>query len=367
MRLVVCVLLAGLLTTSLGWEGGGRNWAWTHRAESAGLYPVDTATLEEEMRWLEASQTRQGALAQNPEQRDVVPYFANLAAMALVQSNPELVRHYLDWYLQRLNRPDRFGLSGTIYDYGLGEGGRETPTFNYDSADSYAATFLSLAASYVRAVGDLQWAKQQQDKLQDVAEVVVRLQDSDGLVWAKPGTGIKLLMDNSEDYRGLTDWSWLLDQMGRPRVAAIYRERAEWIRRGIEKQLWNPWRGSYDWSLGGTRVPSLRPRWYPDTVAQLYPIVFGVIDPKSDRAQLLYAKVMAGFPRWAEGDTGDPFPWAITAYAAVLVGDAGSAQVYLKHSAALWPPATQRGPWYAAESGYLIRTVQLLGQIATKS
>ncbi|MCL5676402.1 MAG: hypothetical protein M1602_00705 [Firmicutes bacterium] len=365
-RLFAVTLIVGIFATSLGWGGGRGSWSWAHKAEGAPLYPVDAAALEEELRWLEASQTGQGALAQNPEQKDVVPYFANLAAMALVRANPGLAQRYMDWYLARLNRPDRFGRYGTIYDYRIEPDGREVPTYDYDSADSYAATLLSLASWYVRATGDIRWAQQHHDQLQDVAEVIVRLQDGDGLVWAKPGLGVKLLMDNSENYRGLVDWSWLLNQMGHGGEAATYRRRADWIWQGIETQLWNPWRGMYEWGLGGVHLPSLGPRWYPDSVSQLYPIVYGVIDPQSDRARLLYAKVMASFPRWAEGDTGDPFPWAIAAYAAVLVGDTNSAQVYLNHSAQHWPPKAQRGPWYAAESGYLIRTVELMDQIAVK-
>jgi len=364
-RLAAFILILGLLTTSLGWGGGRGNWSWS-RTKSAPLYPVDAAALEQELQWLEASQTDQGALAQNPRQTDVVPYFANLAAMALVRDNPNLVRRYMEWYLGHLNHPDRFGFYGTIYDYHLRSDGREVPSLDYDSADSYAATLLSLAAWYVRSTSDLDWARRHKAQLTEVAEVITRLQDGDGLVWAKPGLGVKLLMDNSENYRGLTDWAWLLERLGDGEASAAYGRRAAWVRQAIERQLWSPWRGLYEWTLGGVHVPALGPRWYPETVSQIYPIVFGVIDPRSDRAQLLYAKVMAAFPRWAEGDTGDPFPWAIAAYAAVLVGDINSARVFLAHSAQHWPPAEERGPWYAAESGYLIRTVQLLDQLAVR-
>lgn len=352
-----------MVATSVNWGGGPGSWAWSRGAEGAGRYPVDVAALEQEMAWLKASQTDQGALAQNPSQLDVVPYFASLAGMALVGQDPPLVLRYLNWYLDRLNRPDRYGLTGTIYDYRLGSDGSETPSGDYDSADSYAATFLSLAASYVRVTDNTGWALQRLDDLQSVAEVIVRLQDGDGLVWAKPGLGVKYLMDNSENYRGLSDWAWLLNRLGRANVAAVYQQRANRIRAGIENQLWNPWRGEYEWALGGLQSPALESRWYPDTVSQLYPIVYGVIDPRSERARLLYAHVMQDFPRWAEGDTGDPFPWAVTAYAAVLVGDTNSAQVFLNNSARKWPPAAERGPWYAAESGYLIRTVQLMQQV----
>ncbi|MGE5590306.1 MAG: hypothetical protein ACM3ZA_06780 [Bacillota bacterium] len=364
MRFVTSLLVLGLLTTSLGWGGGRGNWSWS-LGKHASPYPVDTAALERELQWLEATQTDEGALAQNPQHTDVVPYFANLAAMALVRHNPDLVRRYMEWYLEHLNHPDRFGVYGTIYDYRLGPDGSEAPSLNYDSADSYAATLLSLASWYVRSTGDVEWGLRHKGQLQEVAEVIVRLQDGDGLVWAKPGLGVKFLMDNSENYRGLADWAWLLGQMGDGAGAALYGRRAEWVRQGMERQLWNPWRGMYEWSLGGVHVPPMGPRWYPDAVSQLYPIVYGVIDPRSDRAQLLYAKVMAAFPRWAEGDTGDPFPWAIAAYAAVLVGDSNSARVFLSHSARNWPPEGERGPWYAAESGYLIRTVELLDQLAS--
>lgn len=76
----------------------------------------------------------------------MVPYFGNLAARALLPEYPAAVRCYMEWYLAKLNRADHWSLAGTICDYELRDGRLEA-TGRYDSADSYAATFLSLAAA----------------------------------------------------------------------------------------------------------------------------------------------------------------------------------------------------------------------------
>ena len=118
-----------------------------------------------------------------------------------------------DRYLSQLNRPDRWGLSGTIYDYeverhGFAAGSEATEivmiaTRNYDSADSYAATFLTLVSEYYYKTQDSELVTANLDDINLVAQVIVSLQDKDGLVFVKPGSRTKYLMDNAENYRGL--------------------------------------------------------------------------------------------------------------------------------------------------------------------
>ena len=350
--------VVGLLALALAFT-----WpvSWYSRSPASGepAYPVDRGMIEAEYGWLASSQRPDGALAQTPQKNAVVPYFANLSAMVLVAENPGLVREYLTWYLAHLNRPDQWGLDGTIYDYTY-YGGIEESTKTYDSADSYAATFLSLVAAYCRTTGDLNFAKDNREKLQMVADVIVGLQDADGLVWASPDGKTKYLMDNAENYRGLSDWADLLAALGDQNSARLYARRAANIKLGIALRLWSPWKKQYAWSLdsSGNRAWVRGGVWYPDAVSQLYPLLFGVVPVDGSEARTVWRRFTEAFPRWYELEREDPFPWAIVAYAAARLGEKDSARAYIEQIR----KRKDSAPWFGAESAFFIMTMEELGK-----
>lgn len=319
------------------------------------------ALLESEVTWLKSTQLPEGAIAQTPGHQLVIPYFANFAAGVLLTYAPGRVRDYLVWYLSNLNLPDRWGLYGTIYDFKMTAQGL-VPTMDYDSADAYAATFLSLVSRYVAVTGDEEFAREHLPALGKVASVITELQDGDGLVWAKPRHRVKYLMDNAENYRGLRDWQGLLQRLGLPEAAeqaGIYAER---VRQGLEQRLYDAASGQYFWSDGWLGRRRLRPgRWYPDHVGQLYPLLNGMVDPADPRARLAYDRLARAFPRWQEGELPDAFPWAMVAYAAALVGQRQDAHTFLTTVAARFARDGRPYPWYILESAYTIRTIKLLG------
>jgi len=63
--------------------------------------------------------------------------------------------------------------------------------YSYDSADSYAATLLSLAAAYYYSSGDANFIRGHIQEFTTVSEVITTLQDTDGLIWVKPDTKFK--------------------------------------------------------------------------------------------------------------------------------------------------------------------------------
>lgn len=74
-------------------------------------------------------------------------------------------------------------------------------------ADSYAATFISLASHYLVMTGDRDFIERNLDDLGLVASVLIALQDTDGLTFVSPGNNTKYLMDNCEVSSGLNDWA----------------------------------------------------------------------------------------------------------------------------------------------------------------
>jgi len=318
----------------------------------------------EQRKYLLSLQDASGAIAQTPDQQQVIPYFSNMAALAMLsfRDGRAAVRRYLEWYITHINERDRFGLKGTIYDY-VRQGDTWVPTEDYDSADSYAATFLSLVAAYGSASGDLSFAEHWRAELQVVAEVLLELQDKDGLMWAKPRYYVKFLMDNAENYRGLLDGADLMLRLGQADLAARYQAAAERVAAGIERRLWIPERQAYAWALYGrwwARQP--RERWYPDTVAQLFPIVFGVVPPDSERAETLYGYLNQKYPNWVAGEFDDRFPWAILALVAATMQDKERAVAYLDNvnQQVFTPSQGATYPWYAGESAFLLQAWRFL-------
>lgn len=281
-----------------------------------------------------------GAIKVKPDDDRIIPYFANLAAMALLPGHALEVREYLQWYLAHLNGPDRFGIDGSIYDFLVDDDGLEQPTSRYDSADSYAATFLTLLRSYVDATGDLDFARANLADIRRVASVIPRLQDSDGLVWALASRREKYLMDNAEDFRGLNDYAAVLDELGLGPEAAEPRAAAGRVRNGVETRLWDAKRGSYDWGiytlwLGGRRIAewdrkSSWRNWYPDTVAQVFPVITGLLAPSDPRAVSLYENLNAWHPGWVNQAKRDPNPWSVLGYAAATMGDKDRALAFAR-------------------------------------
>jgi hypothetical protein len=222
------------------------------------------------------------------------PYFLNLYGIALLRHgfNPGLVVDYLEWYFASLNYPDHHGLTGSIYDRDILPGGRESPLASYDSVDSYAATFLVLLRDYYVRTSDRARLERHRPRIADIAYLLVFLQDRDGLVRAVPDSDAKYLMDNCEVYAGLLAYADLAGRLGwdDPRR---FREAAGHVRRAVLEELFDPQRRVFAWAkAGGRPQPSHWETFYPDALAQLFPILHGLVEPDSDLAVRLWQQFM---------------------------------------------------------------------------
>lgn len=320
----------------------------------------DTLYLDSEKEWLLMSQLECGAIAQTPQKDLVVPYFANFAAKTMVDIDPGRTRAYISWYLDNMNMPDRGGLSGTIYDFVVKDG-ELVPTYKYDSADSYAATFLSLVAYYCHRTGDLEFITSNLTSIDLAAQVILELQDHDGLVRVMPGSRTKYLMDNSECYRGLLDWAGVLEDLGEEGQARVYTDAALRIAAGIRDVLYDPEKEVYAWCMSwyGKRYPKVG-KWYPDAVSQVDLIYCGVIQPSSEEAARIWERFNSQFPGWERGVTGDRFPWAKIALAAAMMDDAAKAERFLDWVREEYAETGRRYPWYVMESAGTLDAISLI-------
>ncbi|HEY0556895.1 MAG TPA: hypothetical protein VGG20_21740 [Thermoanaerobaculia bacterium] len=288
----------------------------------------------------------------------IVPYWSNLAALGLTRTPAYLpnVQAWMEWYLNHLNWPDKWGIYGTVYDYDVAANGTETSTGNADSTDSYAATFLSLARAYYQT-GDANaqaYVSTLDYQLDVIGGVIVQTQQSDGLTWAKPDYQIKYLMDNCEVYRGLSDLASLYQTaFNEPAKASYYSARAAAVLQGIESMLWNPSANSY-FPYAGAPAANWS-TWYPDATSQLFPVLFGVIDPAGSRAAGLYSQFNTAFPNWPTLGIPDSFPWVLVSDAAALMGDTGRVDTYIATIQDRYVSQGFPWPWYDAEAGWFIR------------
>jgi len=322
--------------------------------------------LQEEYRWLESCQLPSGAICMSPVDRRINPYFATQSAMALLTWNAEAVQRYISWYLGHLNEKDRFGLEGTVYDHYLSTTGERSER-DYDAADSYAATFLSLVARYVFATGDADLVLSHLSQLERVARVCAALQDEDGLTWAKADHRYKFLMDNCEVARGLADWAELLRTIGLWSQGDAWATVAASVEQAVERELWSEQRGEYAWAKTSYGQRWTRTRWYPDTVGQLYPVVYGLVDPLGPRAQALVDRVNSAYPLWPQLKTGDAYPWCLAAYAQALAGRREQAMAFADEVWETFLVGGRPWPWYNLEGSYFILTLLELAQVGASA
>jgi hypothetical protein len=300
-----------------------------------------------------ASSLPDGAILFTPER--INPYFSNLAAIGLTKTEnyyPQ-VKAWMQWYISHLNHSDKWGLRCTMYDYSV-SGTVETPLNDADSTDSYAASFLSLAWAFWQTEDDdaRAYIKTISRQLNCIGSVLVKTQQNNGLTWAKPDYQIQFLMDNAEVYKGLRDASHLFGALRNPAARDRYNAHAVEVSQGIETNLWDAANNDYLTYVGAPTTDWTR--WYPDSTAQLFPVLNDVISPSDPRAQELYETFNQKWPNWST-QFSDAFPWVAVSGAAALMGDTDRVNKYINLVQTNYVNTGFAYPWYCAEAGWFMR------------
>ncbi len=253
-------------TTSGGTTSGGSTSGTVAPSPSAtGPYQSNFSATSN---WMATQSLPDGALLYSTAR--INPYYSNLAAAGLVK-DPQRhvqVQQWMQWYINHLNWPDKWGIYGTMYDYNI-VNGQEVSDGDADSTDSYAATFLSLAWAYYQT-GDpagQTYVRGLAYQLDAIGGVLVQTQQPDGLTWAKPDYQIKYLMDNCEAYRGLRDLASLFQALGDTAKQAHYTAAADSMLQGIQGMWMNGKWAVYKAALMGDNA---RVDAYISTIQQKY-------------------------------------------------------------------------------------------------
>lgn len=220
----------------------------------------------------------------------IQPYITNILALDMLRKDTGLkdVREYIRWYIAHLNYPDKYKLTGTIYDYDIYPDGREFSRDTYDSVDGYAGTFLVLLYQYYLKTGDKSLIDANRQKIFDIAYLLLYLQDSDGLVRAMPNDDSKYLMDNAEAFAGLKAFNRLAELRNWGQNAD-YIEAQENIKTAILTKLFNERTATFYWGADSEKVyESSWDNFYPDALAQLFPLLYGVVDKNSGLSKYIW-------------------------------------------------------------------------------
>ncbi|GEL25630.1 hypothetical protein PSU4_45840 [Pseudonocardia sulfidoxydans NBRC 16205] len=358
------------------------------RAPSTSADPGYAAIVEDEAYWVSTAQLTctgdgAGAIAEarivGTGLVSVHPYEANIGARAMVAAGGRylpMVRHWIDWYLSKLNAPDTSGVDGTVYDYDYDPvtcagrfqqrpGSPVVPT--YDSTDAYAGTFLTLVAEYARADPAAARALDTaavRAGLVRVADAIGATRKPSGLTAATPTYDAEYLLDNVEAQRGLADYAWLLDTVfGDPAAASARAAEAAAMRDAVERVLWT---GSHSPGLYAVAADRLDPSWdvwFPDSLAQLWPVMAGLGD--QSRRSALWTGFSARWPGWQDSTPAygtispDHDPNSSVAYAAAVLGDGAALDAYLRSSQARWIDTGRPPPWTVDDSGFRALAAQV--------
>jgi hypothetical protein len=226
------------------------------------------------------------------DSRTINPYIVNIIAIHEMNRQRHIneVKHYILWYFSHLNYPDQAGLTGTIYDYEIDKTGKEISTNDYDSADGYAGTFLYLLNLYHRLTDNNKLIDKHWKKIEDIAYLIPHLQSEDGLSMArmKSENNVKYLMDNCEAFAGIKSFNALAARTGRAK-APFYLKIETNIKKGILETLYNSDMKNFFWAIDDkVKHNSDWSILYPDALAQIFPIYFGLLDEDRKKKRMLW-------------------------------------------------------------------------------
>lgn len=283
----------------------------------------------------------------------VSPYSANLGVLGLLLARaPEAIPvagHWIDWYFAHLNSlsaPDGVPYNHFYCFNGDGEttcvkaGDRSLCHYN-DATDSAAATFFSVlwAARKAGMPPTIFNTPERRLRVEKLADALLQLQQPDGLCWAKKDYHAKYLEDNSEVFSGLRALADLeRDVFHDTSRSSFYQSAAERVKEGILTELYDPHAQLFRVAKFENNIcpPANLNVWYPDTQAQLWPLLFGVIAPTDPRSRAIAVIIDEHWnghikPDWAANPEQVNQGWieAGHAYAELLMGETNRVQTYV--------------------------------------
>lgn len=341
------------------------------------------ATIKLMYQWLAGTQFSNGALPVYgvvDGDATIVPYFSSIATLAILKYETDdeslnIVKKYYDWYLGNLIGKDAIDW-GAIYDYRITVENKEVvmekSKDDYDSADSYAALFIISLWEYAKAGGDTEYIIENEEKIYSIINHLTSLIDENDLSRVSRENGTKYLMDNCEVTLGLYSAYQLIEKVYLKQYRFFSKQYWATVRdvmdirmlrhkmiKAIEENMWSESKQCYDLGVDKNGKVLEFDSWedfYPDAVAQLFPIVFGIINPNRERAKTLYNRFCKTYD-WENlshyKNDDSSFYWGIIAYCGAKMGDNDRVNQYIESFGELALPDFEY-PAYNADVAWTI-------------
>jgi len=229
------------------------------------------------------------------ESNAISPYIVTIYALDILENseNTQQVADFILWYASHANKLDRFGVSGTIYDYNIDKLGNESSTLQYDSADGYAGLYLYLVYKYYEKTKDKTLVQKIWATLKDDVYLLLHLQDKDGLTKALAGKSYhtKYLMDNVESYLGVKSYCYLARILNKK--TDTYLGLQNTIKNGIMNDLYDTDQKRFYWAKDNVHKTIIKNNiFYPDIFAQIHLLAFWGENLEPKVAQKLWHEIL---------------------------------------------------------------------------
>lgn len=305
----------------------------------------------------------------------IAAYEGNLGLIGALRIDPTLRTEAADWLRWQVrNLPLRGVDQGVLHDrWVLADGSQQSscpPDIDarhcqqIDATDSTIASLFLMAKAYLDNGGDAALLREPAVRLalERAAVTLARLQQPNGLSWAKRSHPVAYLMDAVEVAAGWRALAHVQDTVwAQPRAAQTSRARAQRTSSGVEQQLWDA--GTGLWRVSLDAGPAQTRHWYPDTMAQAWPLLWSS-PSQSGSFHLSRTAWPQAAARWRTNDSAwqsrnvDPagFWWPAAAVAAHCVGDTAAAVDWVARARAAWlrPEAPFAWPFQVSDLLWLL-------------
>lgn len=331
-----------------------------------------------EQAWLDSTQLDNGAYPFRPlsnNRADVNPYFSSMAAYSLLLGNTfysDDVYEYMDWLFTQLNTSleDPYLVDGTLSNIQITQenGQLIEEKFDYDSVDSYTALFIILLDYAYETYPRNDFYQTNDASIIRLFNALLSTRIDNGLSVVSVGNKTQYTMDNVEvNYalkKGINLLNHLLEQSNNLELKTIQIQLEEWLEentKAIETILWNPNQQKYRIAIdeNGNEVEfESWDNFYPDAMAQLFPLVFNVMDPESERAKELYNQFVSNYA-WENFKFREGFYWTVVSTIGALMNDTERVKKYLDYYQE-HIMEDHAYPIYNAEVAWIIQTCQIM-------
>lgn len=301
-----------------------------------------------EKKWILENQGPEGEFYMNGSKAgDVNPYFACMAALGLLaetkncpitETEKKAVGRYLDWHTGILLETD--GKMG-IYRK---KSGKLIYKEKADSEDGYLGMYLFLMGKYLEKTESTDlpeyWKKGISLALKKIQSLM-----QDGITQVSEENTTVYLMDNLEVWKGLYE----LEHAGLKDVQAI-REMRNKLQAQIEKLFWDD--ANQRWRIIENSDLYHQKEFYPDGVAQIYPLIYEFPVKEKKKQKILYEQFTERFQWQKLTKKRNGFLWAMTGMAAAQMGDINNLLEMIRNYEAEYCE-NRKYPLYTGEAGWI--------------